>query len=627
MGLRDMADGAPRLFGKKRSLADDAEDTDPRYSTRKQPEKPHFGGKSKKQPRIAFTGEEFGFGYQATERFLKEARDRGTVADGGVDGVSGRARRTHDDASKNSRFDYHADVPQPLRTKEQALMAVKSQTADFALVPFYSPYAGYDFETLRSMSSLFTVLGVEQVEATDDLCLAVHESQLYDLIQSSHPGSGFSSLQRRLRKSWGTPDTDSGNTPGGFEQEMPRAGLPIDMADQKLIRDRIDKVFAGPEASRRCKSKLDGLRAIGIDVQETTQMVEPHRELAKLARSAASSARQTNTHFDAFSGETRFTSSMSADTQNNALFGMVLPYEVAMRSSDYLIIDHKFDDAPPAKTRFLVVENNPDFSLYEEKYRTTDARTGYWVKRAQAIANPQGAFGAGFMQMLGSLSGLTAMALIAFGVYGLTANTAPFLEPLPALSWLTTLPAGAAILIGGAIALASWVLVSVRSAGESGVRMMFRFRRDGTAASIGDIENYLRNYGVRHTIVRLGEDSEGDAPASIVLDVEFDRQDFSYGPFAMFSRRLRGSVVNGAFKKVFQRWKNRGVTVLAAMPFDREQAQLPKHRARRWWSDAILAWTGDFAETMFIRLSRLLLIYAIPSALILYAIWKFVLNG
>ena len=167
MGLRDMADGAPRLFGKKRSLADDAEDTDPRYSTRKQPEKPHFGGKPKKQPRIAFTGEEYGFGYQATERFLKEARDRGTVADGGVDGVSGRARRTHDDASKNSRFDYHADVPQPLRTKEQALMAVKSQTADFALVPFYSPYAGYDFETLRSMSSLFTVLGVEQVEATD----------------------------------------------------------------------------------------------------------------------------------------------------------------------------------------------------------------------------------------------------------------------------------------------------------------------------------------------------------------------------------------------------------------------------------------------------------------------------
>ena len=80
------------------------------------------------------------------------------------------------------------------------------------------------------------------------------------------------------------------------------------------------------------------------------------------------------------------------------------------------------------------------------------------------------------------------MALIAFGVYGLTANTAPFLEPLPALNWLTTLPAGAAILIGGAIALASWVLVSVRGAGESGVRMMFRFRRDGTAASIGDVK-------------------------------------------------------------------------------------------------------------------------------------------
>ncbi len=623
-----MADGAPRLFGKKRSLMDESEDSDPRFSNRKEPEKAHFGGKPKKRPRIAFTGEEFGFGYQATEHFLKRAREHGTVADAGFAGISARTEREFDAASKNSRFDYHADIPQPLRTKEQALMAVKSQTADFALVPFYSPYAGYDFETLRALSSLVTLLGVEQVEATDNLCLAVHESQLYDLIQSSHPGTGFSALQRRMRKSWGRVDADSGNAPGAdYEAEMPRAGLPIDMADQKLIRDRIDTVFAGPEAARRCKSKLDGLRAIGLEVQETAQMIEPHRELAKLARSSTNPSRQTNTFFDPVSGETRFFSSLGAESQSGNLFGMVLPYEVAMRSSDYLIIDHNFDDAAPAKTRFIAVENNPDHSLFEDKYRTTDARTAYWNRRLQAIANPGLSVGAGIMQILGSVMGVASLALIAFGAYGLSAASTPLLDAPAALAWLSSMTSSGVLLLGAGMALVSWSMVSVKSAGEHGVRVMFRFRRDGTAASIGDVENFLRNYGVRHAVVRLGEDSEGETPASIVLDVEFDREDFSYGPFAMLTRRFRGSVANGALKKTFQRWKNRGVVVLAAMPFEPEQAQLPQHKARRWWSDAVSSWVGEFVETMFIRFSRVLFFYALPAALILFAVWKYFLKG
>ncbi|MHA7872457.1 MAG: hypothetical protein ACX939_08930, partial [Hyphococcus sp.] len=294
-------------------MSDESEDADPRFSTKKDapPARSTFGGPPKKRPKIAFTGEEYGFGYQATERFLKRARERGTVDDAGAARSQARTEREYDAASKNSRFDYSADIPQPLRTKEQALMSVKSKTADFALVPFYSPYAGYDFETLRALSNLFTTMGVEQVEATDSLCLAVHESQLYDIIQSAHPGTGFSALQRRMRKSWGRVDSSSGNAPGDdYEAEMPRAGLPIDMADQKLIRDRIDTVFAGPEAARRCKSKLDGLRAIGVEVQETAQMIEPHRELAKMARSTTNSTRQTNTFFDPVTGETRFFSSL-----------------------------------------------------------------------------------------------------------------------------------------------------------------------------------------------------------------------------------------------------------------------------------------------------------------------------
>lgn len=622
-----MADGAARTW-KRRSMMSFAEDADPRFLEKTEEKKVASEIDSgKKRPRIAFTGEEWGFGYQATDAFLRRARAEGTVPDAGLAAVNARTEREFEAASANTKFDYRFADTMPLRTKEQSLMAVKQLTADFAVVPFYHPYTGYDFEALRAMASQFTLLGVDQVEATDNMCLAVHESQLYDLIQSAHPGTGFSALQRRLRKDWGLIDSESGNSPGAdYANETPRAGLPIDMSDQKLIRDRIDVVFAGPEAARRCKSKLDGLRAIGVEVRETAQMIEPHRELAKLARSTLNTGRQTNTMFDPISGETRFYSTLGAESQNGKLFGMVLPYEVAMRSSDYVIIDDNIDDAPPTKTRFMVVENNPDQTLFEDKYRTTDAKTAYWVKRMQAISSPTGSFGQGFFNMFGYVAGTAAVALVALGAFGLLTATPLELNAPASLSWLSGLTATTAVIAGGLAAIAAWILLSVQSTGERGVRVLMRFLRSGDAASIGDVENYLRNYGVRHAVVRFDEDSERGAPSAIVLDIEFQPEDFAFGPFAMFSRRLRGSVVNGAMKKAFQRWKNRGVTVLAAMPFERGKAQLPAHKARRWWAEAVSAWFADAAETWFIRLSRLVAFYVLPAALIVMLIWK-LLNG
>ncbi|WP_375201754.1 hypothetical protein [Hyphococcus sp.] len=636
-----MADGASRPW-KRRTMMAFAEDADPRFSYTSEEEvskkKSRFGLKSssdkvfkdngdKPRPKIAFTGEEWGFGYTATEEFLKRARSNRTVPDAGFGAMELRVEREFDDASKNNRFDYQHPDTQPLRTKEQALMAVQQNTADFAIVPFYNPYSGYDYESLRAVASLSRMRGVQQVEAQDWHCLAVHESQLYDIVQSSHPGTGFSALQRRMRKSWGLVDTESGNMPGGeagYDGEMPRAGLPIDMADQKMIRDRIDMVFAAPEAARRCKSKLDGMRAIGVEVQEIPQMVEPHRELARRARSALSSSRQTNTFFDPISGDTRHFSSIGTEAQNSKLYGMVIPYGVAMRSSDYVIIDHNFEQSDPMKTRFMVVENNPDHTLYEDRYRTTDAKTGYWTKRLATIANPHfgDAIPAGLMRMIGMGVGALAILLMVFGLYGWSASMTALNLPR-GLEWISSLTATGALGLGVAAAIGSFVMLSSQATGSRGVRVMFLFRRDKTAASIGDIEDYLRNYGVRHTVVRIDEDSNEGSPASMVLDVEFDPEDFKYGLFALLTRRLRGSVVNGAVKKAFARWKNRGVTILAAMPIEAGQAQLPKHQPRRWWSEAINDWLADATETWFIRLSRILFFYIFPAALVLAIVLKF----
>ena len=515
--------------------------------------------RKKKRPRIAFSGEEYGFGYQAVGKFLDHAQNY-AVSDGGLRAVKGK-RQEREIFTKEARevFGRENAIRQPLRTKEQSLLAVKSGTADYAVVPFYHPFYGYDFETLRAMSNLFTLLGVEQYSAGDHLCLAVPENQALEIAQSSHPGSGLSSLLKKERRSWGSgeslnPDLRFPDISEAREQY--RAGLVVDQAAQMMLRDRLDVVFAGPEEARRAKTKLDGLRATGVDISETPRAVEPHRELLKRARASLDPNRVVNTFHNPRTGESHYMSALSANgAGSQQLFGVVLPFQVAMMSNDYIIIDDNIEDDAPLDSRFMVVSQVPDHTLYDDAYRTTDAKTRYWNRRLLHLHD------------------------------------------------------------------------RARDDGdkEGGVRVMFRFRRDGSAASIGDVENFLRNYGVRHTVVRLDEDSERDMPASILLDVEFDARDFDHNPISMMTRRLRGSVVNGALKKSFQRWKNRGVTILAAMPFD--EAQLPQHRKRRWWNEAATAWMEDFVETMFIRLSRVLFIYGLPTAIVAYLIWKYLLNG
>jgi len=485
-------------------------------------------------PKIAFSGEEFGFGYQAVSAFIGKAEDRG-VYDGGIQAVDQKLEQEYRDRAAFDKFDFTRgrEQRQPLRTKEQALMAVKSQTADYAVVPFYNPYFGYDYETLRALSSLGGILAVEQYEASDNMCLAVHESQVLELAQSAHPGSALSTLLKHERKQWGTAESVRGerNLDINGQSEALRAGLTIDQSAQLLLRDRLDVVFSGPEASRRCKSKLDGLRAAGIELAETPQTVEPHRELARRARASLSTNRQINTFFDPRSGEAHYVSSMPSDSQHTTrLYGVVLPFQVAMMSSEYVIVDPDMDDSEAVKSRFFVVHQNQDKSKIEDAYRTTDAKTRYWETRLRNVA------------------------------------------------WQSNPKTG-------------------------GVRIMLRMLRSDTAASAGDLENYLRNYGVRHNIVRLDEDSESEKPAAVLIDIEFSNldRDFAWRPF---SRRLRGSVVNGALKKAFQRWKNRGVLVLAAVPYD--EAQMPQQKPRRWWLEALVAQQKDFWETMFIRFSRIL---------------------
>ncbi|MEX0645021.1 MAG: hypothetical protein WD076_06910 [Parvularculaceae bacterium] len=597
--------------------------------------------KGKKRPRIAFTGEEFGFGYQAVTAFINHPnRRQGFVADGGYSVVP-KTRNIEDITAreaKRDRFEFnHNELRQPLRTKEQALLAVKSQTADFALVPFYSPYFGYDFESLRALSNLFGMLAVEQYEATDQLCLAVHESQVLELAQSSHPASGLSALLRDNRAIW-APAGD-GNEEGSRRfpdyhghSEAFRAGLKVNSGDQMLLRDRIDIVFAGPEAARRCKSKLDGLRGAGVEVAEIPQSVEPHREMAKRARASLTSQRQVSTFFDPKDGKTHYVSQLSADQQQTArLFGVVLPFQVADMSSEYIIVDPYFEDAEPTKTRFFVGREAVDETLIEDAYKTTDARTRYWERRLAAVsrddtikyhrADPVHVFpgvGQGFFSTFLFIAAAFAVLGGVDVVTGVLANRGIGVAT-NLVGWVPILSSQGVFGLGAVAAFAFLYVLQMRSGGDKGVRLMVRFQRSGDAASLGDVEGYLRNFGVSHAVVRIDEDSERDAPAAVVLDIEFEPRDFGFDPWSSLTNRLRGSVVNGALKKIFQRWKSRSVSVLAAMPFDKGKGQMPKHKPRRWWSEGVEALIEITVEEWSIRAQRVIPMILL-GALLLMAI-------
>lgn len=141
-----------------------------------------------------------------------------------------------------------------------------------------------------------------------------------------------------------------------------------------------------------------------------------------------------------------------------------------------------------------------------------------------------------------------------------------------------------------------------------GVNVLLQLGRTG--AGIGELESYLQNYGVRyHALQHLERDGK-NAPAPILLDVEFAAADFTYDP----RRRLRGAVANGALKLAFARWKKRQTLVQGAMPIS--TFRLPTIEPRRWWREGAVAALRSFAATGFIRFSRLLFFVVLAAAVL-----------
>lgn len=583
-------------------------------------------GGQKQRVRVAYSGEERGFGAGAVDEFLQKAQTVG-ISDGGIDAVS---RATPQEIDKNRvmrSFDFSHPTRQPLRTKEQALMAVKAHTADIAVVPFYHPHYGYDFETLRALASQLTLFGVEQIVSETEYVLAVYEPQVLDFVQSSHPGSSLSLVMRGAGRHLWSRSGDPGADLTTGVPRLPDGKKMLFDPQQAMLRDRVETIFASPVAARACKSKLDGLRQAGVVVEETLEAIEPHRDFARRVRDVLDHSRQTSTTFDFTSGESRIQSVMpTTQSQARKLYGVVIPKEIA-EGPEYYVVDDKFADADPAKTRFMSVLYIPDDTLFEDAYRTTDAKTRYWMKRLRDVAHDgaHAARKAGAEIALNPAGALLALAGLVFAAVGFAGLAGWRGVPLiPGAPEMVALGDAAALALGAGLTLIGFGRFLKSEGGGAhdmnGIRVLLAVQRSGSAASLGDVEDFLRNFGVRHAVVRADEDSERNYPAASVIDIEFMCDDLFWNP----ARRLRGSVLNGALKKAFAKWKSRGVLVLAAMPFDKPQ--MPPHKARHWLWDMPGEWARDFAETMFVRLSRILF-YLLPVAAAAFATWYFMGGG
>lgn len=556
-----MADGGDQnlLRGRRRGRSFEAPGFEEARSDLQASKRAKGNAKENRPVRVAFTGEEYGFGYRALQRYGEIAMGRqGLVPDAGGHPVSQR--------KASAPVDFLNAQPQPLRTKEQALAAVTNGTADFALVPFYDPEAGYDTDSLKLMSALFGPCGVDQVDAGDQFCLAVYESQVLELAQAAHPGSTLASLLNRARGQWATRLDPGVEWNGGRPTERrwdagptgAKAGLQLSTDDQLVLRDRIEVVFAGPEAMRRCKAKLDGLRAAGVAVEATAQWVEPHREMSRRVREYLDRGRQVQTFIDTNTGRPQLLSSMSAQAQTQPLFGVILPFEVASRSPEFLIVDPSIEDADAPTTRFLLCEKTYDHSLFEDRYKLTSLRVAYWMDRLAKVKSfdaknrREGRIGEFFRVM-------TSLFRTRGGGSG----------------------------HGGGLEIEDH-----KGAGErGGVRLLVQFERGLEAVtSIGAVEDYLRYYGVRYATVKLGEDSEGSGArraSPTILDVEFDMRDFAPHP-------KNGSVIEGFLWKAFNLRRFSMVRFLAVMPFT--EHQLPEIDQRRWWSEGVEAYLNSLAQ-------------------------------
>jgi hypothetical protein len=366
-----------------------------------------------------------------------------------------------------SRATSHKAEPVFFHTDAEAMLALKSGLVDVAIAPFWRRDDGYQAATFQDITGMLDIVATR----------ILRRDTSYDLI--APPVAVMD---------------------GSANETRPQTLAAADI------------VFASPSALRANVGLVDRLRASGATIVETETDEEAfigmRRRLSKQLDRPSLDGR----------GRLRETGRVAA-----------LYPSGAAGSSAQTVVQHTNDIVDPEEY-FLVLQRAKDKTVYFDKYRTTRARTRYFMQRIAALM--------------------------------LSAQQETAREP-------------------------------------HGVNILLQFRRGHRSAGLGELESYLRNYGVRYNLFQYPERMDRADQEPALLDIEFSTEDFAYNP----RRRLFGSVAKGALRLAFTRWKERSALVMGAMPI--EEFRLPAPGARRWWREGARAAVNAFGETMFIRFSRL----------------------
>ncbi|MGV6802010.1 MAG: hypothetical protein ACWA5L_08840 [bacterium] len=259
----------------------------------------------------------------------------------------------------------------PRRTSGETLATLISRQASAAVVPIENDLGGYNRETLAALMDFsgYRVAGAHS--ASDNYVLAVPAAQVHELGESAFPSS--------------------------FKDRRGAIGnMPINEAMRNMLRNRIGRVYASPDALDRCAPALDGLAAQGIEISRLPEHVNPYRTVLEEALGGLDPKRMVTTKLDDKSGKLERLSQSSGKNFAKSLSAVLLPANSVFLGMaqdnkdhegaeyhDYVLVDNRLEGNQNISTRFLVIERRDP--LEKETLRSLSSEDRFFASKGSDL--------------------------------------------------------------------------------------------------------------------------------------------------------------------------------------------------------------------------------------------------
>ena len=249
----------------------------------------------------------------------------------------------------------------PRRSAPDTLSALVANDAQKAVLPLQNDRRGYSKDVLAALIDFHGHYDITEMEAPADdaYVLAVPSAMVYELGEAAFPSSYGSGAV---------------------------GALPRNLQTQTALRRRIGTVYATADAMDRCRAAVDGFRAQGINVVRLADNANPYRDVLSEAYGMLDPDREIETGFDEHTNARTRTSKLKGANYGKALIGVLLPSDVAwlgegddyraedrnvaLRDTDYVIVDQGLVGAKRMETHFLVLNRKAQKAGVDDKKKS-----------------------------------------------------------------------------------------------------------------------------------------------------------------------------------------------------------------------------------------------------------------